>query len=235
VIVVGLDDTDTLESGGTNRLARSLVTALPDGFRADVVLRHQLLVDPRVPYTSHNGCASLGIHADPGHGSDELVAPLEAAVRAAFVEGSDPGLCIAAAAPSGVRAWGRRCQQEVVSQADARALAATHGIHLCGLGGSGDGVVGALAAVGLRAGNEDGRVVHMAGWPWPDPLSGPQPLQALRSRGVAELREIGSGRVVTTGTVDVGKHLRPSWRGGRPILYVEAAGDGVDWRAVKLP
>lgn len=235
MIFVGIDDTDTLEGEGTNQLARRLAARMPDGFRAQAVLRHQLLVDPRIPYTSHNGCASLLVQMDAGHAPDELIAPVEAQMRASFQEGSDPGLCIAADVPEPVRAWGLRCQSAVVAQDEARALAAAHGLYLRGLGGTEDGLVGALAAVGLAAAGEDGRVVHLAGWPWPDELRGPQPLAAILARGIRELREFGSGAPVEAGSVDVGKHLRPSWRGGKPVLFVERAGDGQEWRAVKLP
>ncbi len=233
MIFVGIDDTDTLDGPGTNQLARRLTARMPAGFRVQVVLRHQLLFDPRIPYTSHNGCASLLVRAEPGHTAAELVGPLEAEMRAALQEGSDPGLCIAAAVPDALRAWGRRCQAEVVTQAEARQLAASHGAYLRGLAGTEDGVVGALAAVGLLAADDDGRVVHLAGWPWPDELRGVQPLEAVRARGIAELRDRVTGLEVTEGLVDLGKHLRPAWRGG-PVLFVDPDGPG-RWKAVKLP
>src|SRR3954464_61427 len=59
MIYVGLDDTDTLEDPGTNQLARHLVRELADEFSGRIILRHQLLVDPRVPCTKKNGCASI--------------------------------------------------------------------------------------------------------------------------------------------------------------------------------
>jgi hypothetical protein len=46
------------------------------------------------------------------------------------------------------------------------------------------------------------------------------------------LRE--TGEPVDGGMVDVGKHLRPSYRAGRIVLYVEPGGEPGDWRAVKL-
>ncbi len=233
--IVGIDDTDTLEGEGTNQLARRLAARMPAGFRVAAVLRHQLLVDARIPYTSHNGSASLLIQVAAGHDADELVAPVEAEMRAWFQEGSDPGLCIASDVPDPVRDWGRRCQHALVTQRAARALAAGHGLYLRGLGGTEDGVVGALAAVGLAAAGEDGRVVHLAGWPWPDELRGSQPVAAILARGIRELREVGSGAPVAARTVDVGKHLRPSWRGGKPVLFVERVDGGGEWRAVKLP
>ena len=235
MIFIGIDDTDTPDGPGTNQLARRLTARMPPGFRVEVVLRHQLLFDPRIPYTSHNGSASLLVHAEPGRAPTELIAPVEEEMRAWFQEGSDPGLCIAAEVPGAVREWGRRCQREIVTQGEARELAARHGLHLRGLGGTEGGVVGALAAVGLLARGDDGRVVHLAGWPWPDELRGPQPVDAIRARGVDSILERATGAPVRAGVVDVGKHLRPSWRGGRAVLFVERAGALSEWKAVKLP
>ena len=59
MIYVGLDDTDTLDDPGTNQLARHLVRELAGDFHGRMILRHQLLEDPRVPCTKKNGCASI--------------------------------------------------------------------------------------------------------------------------------------------------------------------------------
>ena len=96
------------------------------------------------------------------------------------------------------------------------------------------GIIGALAAIALAAGGDDGRVVHVDGWPWPDPFSGVQPVAAVRDRGVTEIRTT-SGAAFTGDVVDVGKHLRPNWRGGRMVLFVEPPVEaGSPWRARKL-
>src|SRR6185503_7864697 len=89
--------------------------------------------------------------------------------------------------------FGRRCQRELVTQAEARDLAERSGIRLEGLGGTEDGVIGALAAVGLLASGNDGRVVHRPGWTWPDSFAGPQPIDAILTRGVDEVRDSRSG------------------------------------------
>ncbi len=57
MIYVGIDDTDTLDDPGTNQLARHIVRQLSGQFRGRMILRHQLLEDPRVPCTKKNGCA----------------------------------------------------------------------------------------------------------------------------------------------------------------------------------
>jgi hypothetical protein len=237
MIHVGIDDTDTPGTPGTNQLARRLAAALPTGFALVAALRHQLLIDPRIPYTSQNGCASLLIRAEPDRSVRELVPLFREVIREWFVAGSDPGLCVADDVPGDVVTFGRRAQQEVLRQADARSLARRHGLHLEGLGGTDDGVIGALAAVGLLASQDDGRVVHRAPWQWPDPFAGVQSVADVLGRGVDEVLDAATGRSIREGQVDVGKHLRPSYRAGRFVLFVEPTGPGDDerWRAMKLP
>ena len=216
-MLVGIDDTDVIDSPGTNQLARAIVCALAADWRCVRITRHQLLEDPRVPCTSKNGCASISLEPIGAPSMDALRETCRRVMREWFVEGSDPGLCITASVPPAVTDFGRRCQNELVKQADARALALAHGLHLEGLGGTEGGVIGALAAVGLGVTGDDGRIVQMG--EWPDDLSGVQPVELLRSRDV-ELREIVSSRPVERGLVEVGKHLRPNLRGGRCVLFV---------------
>ena len=107
-----------------------------------------------------------------------------------------------------------------------------HAIHLESLGGTEDGVIGALAAVGLAAGGDDGRVVQIGAWP--DDLFGPQDLATLHARGVECVVGVQSNRAIDSGRIDVGKHLRPNYRSGKIVLFVEpiarptADGDGTD-------
>jgi hypothetical protein len=106
------------------------------------------------------------------------------------------------------------------------------------LGGTEQGIIGALAAIGLIAAGNDGRVVHLDSWAYPDDgFSGTQALEVLLARGISEVRLIESNASVKTGPVDIGKHLRPNWRNGRIVLYVNASEPGsvAPWRAVKLP
>lgn len=234
MIYVGIDDTDIAGSPGTNQLARAIVARLRHIARGSIVCRHQLFLDPRVPYTSQNGSASIQLpHGDELPG-EALVAMVREVMRAWFVQGSDPGLAVAAAASAEMAAFADRAKHEVVCQADARHAADRAGCRLEGLGGTNQGIIGALAAVALAAGGDDGRVVHMDGWPWPDPFSGVQSVAAIRNRGVAEIRT-ASGDAFDGAAVDVGRHLRPNRRGGRIVLFVEAPADETSpWRATKV-
>jgi hypothetical protein len=234
-IYVGIDDTDVLDSPGTNKLARHLIRSLADDYESVLAVRHQLLFDPRIPYTSKNSSASLLFKARGKGSVEDLAAKIRALMLDWYVEGSDPGLCLSSAVPDEITRFGRRCQAEIVAQEDARGLAAQHGIYLEGLGGTEGGVIGALAAVGLLSGGNDGRVVSVGHWP--DDLSGPAEIEVLHSRGV-EVRHAQTQEPVRTGSVDVGKHLRPNYRGGRIVLFVAPAPPdpppAAAWHAVRL-
>jgi tRNA(Ile2) C34 agmatinyltransferase TiaS len=229
MILIGLDDTDTAESRGTGHLARQIAADLAADYVVLGVTRHQLLSDPRVPCTSHNSCAAIAL--DRANGSHEAVAALADRVRtlmlANFEPGSDPGLCIAANVPLPIIAFGRRVQHQLVSQAEARSLAAEWGLPLVGLGGTEDGVIGALAAVGLAASGDDGRYVLVGR---SRELAGLVPVPDLLAAGISCV-QASDGQPVMDGLVYAEK-LRPARRGGRPVAVVEW--DREFWRPLKL-
>jgi hypothetical protein len=227
MLLIGLDDTDNLDSPGTGHLAREIATALAADYSLLGVTRHQLLVDPRVPATKNNSCAAVALDVDGAADPAVLLKQVRALMRDAFQPGSDPGLCVAQRVPPAVTAFGRRAQRQLVTQDEARALAASSGIALLGLGGDEGGVIGALAAVGLAASGEDGRYVLVGR---SRELTGLQPVSALLAAGVVAV-QTAHGRQVTDGLVQVDK-LRPARRGGQPIAIVEWAGD--HWRPLKL-
>lgn len=236
MIYVGIDDTDTLDTPGTNQLAKVLVADVAPDFRCHLILRHQLFPDPRVHFTSKNGSASIWLEPRSQNAPSlpDLTAILRRRMLEWYVPGSDPGLCVTQDVPEAVIDYGRRCQRELINQQIARDLAARHGIYLEGLGGTEGGVIGSLAAVGLAAGNDDGRVV--AHGEYPDDLSGLQAIADIRSRNVA-VRCLDSGREILSGTVDVGKHLRPNYRQGQVVLFVQPLFVDLpaeQWQAVRL-
>ena len=151
---------------------------------------------------------------------------------AAFVQehsfpGSDPGVCVVSAVPAAVSAFGRRVQSELVCRADALDLAGEYGLYLRGLGGTEDGVIGALASVGLAATGNDGRFILVGTI---RALSGVQPIDAVLAAGISAVRTL-EGEPVTAGLVDAAK-LRPSLRDGQPVLFVAPGGDV--WQPLKL-
>ena len=234
MIYVGIDDTDIVGSPGTNQLARKIVRRLGRVARGAIVCRHQLFFDPRVPFTSGNGSASIQLPHGEDVPLDELIASVRDEMRAFFVEGSDPGLAVGTRASDEMIAFASRAKNEIVTQGEARTAAACSACHLEGLGGTNQGIIGALAAIALAASGDDGRIVHVDEWPWPDEFSGVQSVAAIRARGVTEIRT-NTGAPFTGDVVDVGKHLRPNWRSGRVVLLVEPAEEPESpWRAQKI-
>lgn len=222
MIYVGLDDTDMPDTSGTNHLARRVVQEIAHELPCRVILRHQLFEHPEVPCTRKNGCASLRFEPPRSVSSSQVADLLRPLVLEWSIPGSDPGLCVTdlEQIPPEVTRWGRRAQRELLTQAEARRLAAEHGIHLEGLGGTEDGVIGALAAVGLMATRDDGRVVYLSS-SHEDALdvTGDLPIDFILSRGVHRVLDHDTGEPLTNGRVTIGKKLRPNLRGGRVVLY----------------
>lgn len=229
MLYIGLDDTDTLESAGTGRLARAIAATLATSYPLLGVTRHQLLRDPRVPYTAKNSSAAilLGLPAPPAATVAAVGEQVARLVTDAHQPGSDPGLAVAAIVPDAVVAFGRRTQTEVVSPAEARALAAAHGLWLRGLGGTEAGVIGALAAIALAGAGDDGRYIRVGR---SRELAGPISIAEALDAGIATVRTL-NGKVVTDGVI-LAEKVRPARRSGRPILFVEEA--GAFWRPLKL-
>ncbi len=227
LLFIGLDDTDTLETRGTGHLAREVAGKLAADYAVEGVTRHQLLVDPRVPYTAKNSSAAVILRTNGHLDLNGLMARVRAMVREGHSPGSDPGLCIARPVPAAVSSFGRRVQQHVVCQEEARSLAAAHGLLLMGLGGTGRGVIGALAAVGLAAAGDDGRYVLVGG---SRDLAGLRPISDVLDAGVATVCTL-DGLEVTEGLVLTDK-LRPARRRGRPVAVVQWTSGY--WQPLKL-
>lgn len=222
MIYLGLDDTDILDSPGTGRLAREIAAQMSHAYPVAGVTRHQLLVDPRIPYTSHNSSAAILIGrqtTDEKPGPDvleDIFAQARAILKANFQPGSDPGLCIATATEAACfTGFGRRAQSQIVTQGEAYSLAEAHDVRLEGLGGSQDGVIGALAAVGLAASGEDGRYLLVGR---SRELSGLQEVETVLALGIASVCTL-DGSPVLAGQVLADK-LRPARRNGQPVLFV---------------
>lgn len=237
MITIGIDDTDVLDSPGTNQLARHLVTQLAGRWRGRLITRHQLLDDPRIPCTRRNGCVAIKFDTSTTESIDDLAAAISSLMESWCPHGSDPGLCISSTEiPQVVIDFGLRCQREVVSQRDARQLAADCGFRLFGLGGTEDGVIGAVAAVGLMASGNDGRVIYLGDAQVDHfDISGTYPVNQLANFGVDEVRQLQSNELVSTGTVALGKRLRPNYRRGMVILFVsQSQHAGIDWLAERV-
>lgn len=163
-MLLSIDDTDNLESIGTGDLAQIIAQSIEEeGFGlCKKVTRHQLYVHDDIPYTSHNSSMCFEVKAE----HDQLQDLIECAKNilvAKSAEGSDPGLCVVACGlltvdeANELIAFGHSAKEEILQKDEAYNLAKKLNIHLSEHGGTGQGVIGALAGAGLRLSGNDGR------------------------------------------------------------------------------
>jgi hypothetical protein len=225
--VVGIDDTDMPAEGGTGQLARSLARVIEQlGMGASVgVTRHQLFEGPGVPKTSRNSAAAVEFV-----GLTSAAALLDAVaehVAGASIPGSDPGVALAPLRlEAQVTAFARSAQSGLVTAEQARRVAAGNGVVLEGLGGDHGGVIGALAAVGLRSTGNDGRFVGLAGIR--NVAGVMQVADVLEQTGIAlVLNEAGGEPLPIDAAVDLRDWVRPRLMQGLPVLVAQH--DGGRW------
>ncbi|HBA52881.1 MAG: hypothetical protein GXY80_08500 [Syntrophorhabdus aromaticivorans] len=226
-VYVGFDDTDNAKADrGTGKLARWFEGALPGGCRLWGVVRQQLLVDPRIPYTSHNSSACAIVDCEDPLPLKLLIERAVSHIERHSLPGSDPGLCVATESDrclSDLTCFGLECAKKVLTQGDA--LKAVDGAHLSGHGGTNDGIIGAAAGVGLTAWGWSGRFIEY----------GRGGLRSLpKTVSVGELEDAGIGVisldrdahiVPRDDLVDTGGWLRPRLLGGKAVLPVMARGE----------
>ena len=232
--LIGIDDTDNLESRGTGFRARCLGADLAEAglARVDGVSRHQLLVHPDIPYTSHNSALCLDADVPDGR-IDEVREYCRDFLLRESAEGSDAGLCIAEfeTLHGAVQAFGVRAKQEVLVRAQAEDVARDAGVFLVGLTGDPGGMIGALASVGLRRSGTDGRFVWLEGV---RELSGVVPAaDLLEVTGIDAIEDRQGRTVPASDLICVEPWPRAVLVEGRAVLLVqkpENDNDGFHWQ-----
>ena len=133
--------------------------------------------------------------------------------------------------PAAVAAAGANVPNaSLLTQTEAHQLAAEHGIHLEGLAGTQDGIIGALAALGLLSTRNDGRVVYLAsGQRTQTPRSGHHRAR-YRSKKSSPAASTPSS-TTTRGNPITPRHDRsrqktpPNFRAGRIVLFATRCDD----------
>jgi len=225
-VYLGFDDTDDHDAPmGTGRLVREFAHSLPEGYQMYGIVRHQLPRLDHIPFTSNNSSACAIIDMAEEASIETLRHLAVEHLERLCAQGSDPGLCIAPEeriTPE-VVAFGQRATGQRLTQQEAMSTA--NSIELHGLGGTNDGIIGAMAAVGLTRHGWCGRFIEYG------------TLRSLPSSlRVHDLIDAGI-RVVSTDrdplvplpsdTVTNADWIRPSLWGGSPVLQVKAVAHGI--------
>ena len=161
-ILICIDDTDDLtKETSTGKIANNIKKKMEKEFSAkcEDITRHQLLIHEDVPYTSHN--SSMCFRADiKKEDYEKIIITSKEIIKNNMAESSDPGLCISIEDDLEDKEllidYGFLTKRKVIKKEDAYALAKRLGVFLDELGGTGQGVIGALAGVGLRLSGNDG-------------------------------------------------------------------------------
>ena len=230
-IYIGFDDTDTVDSDrGTGKLARWFENELPKSCHLWGVVRQQLLIDEAIPYTTHNSSACAIVDTSDSVTVEDLIPLAIDHIKRHFIPGSDPGLCVASEdnpALSKLIHFSRTCTTRVVTQKEA--LQSARGVHLSGHGGTNDGIIGAVAAVGLTAHGWGGRFIEFGRLrDFPEKVF----VSDLEQSGIMVISIDRDAKVpAPEDVVDAKGWLRPRLWGGKPGLPVISKGKN-SWEAL---
>lgn len=235
-ILISIDDTDNIDSRGTGELASLIAGELEaNGWgRCGFVTRHQLFVHPEIRYTSHN--SAMCFNAELNEGSlVRVIDHASAFLARESAYGSDPGLCVAVldrlTDPDGLISFGRQAKRQLLSKDAAYAMADNLGVHLSEHGGTGDGVIGALAGAGLRLSGNDGRLKGQIRFAPDEKI-----LSVARLCNRAEIDTVRSLDGITpadTEMVRLGNKVKTVLLEGKSVLLVSSVdpeADGAPWR-----
>lgn len=231
-LLIAIDDTDNEESMGTGKLSGMLAEELEQkGLMSRTsVTRHQLLVHPDIPYTSHNSCACIeGVTTN--HNMTQIADRAKSFLVENFHQGANPGLCVRdrEAVPAVLRLFGRRAQREVLSIEETRELAGKLEITVWWQGETGQGCIGAMAGVGLRSTGEDGRFIGLSGI---REIKGRVSVgEVLGSSAIQQVLDDKGGSLQAHEIIDTRDWVRPSLHHGQAVLFVVREED--IWRPVE--
>lgn len=234
-ILISIDDTDNIDSRGTGEVAEILARGIEaKGWgKCGRVTRHQLLIHPDIPYTSHN--SSMCFPAEiPEDMLDRVMGYCRSALGEESAAGSDPGLCIAVTErirkPEALMAFGRKAKTTVISKKEAYETATMDGIHLSEHGGTGQGVIGALAGAGLRLSGNDGRFKGKLRIPSPN---GTATVTKIRDFGIDVVKTPDGTLLEENENVHVGESIKLVLLEGKAVLLVVPGKSisGAAWKA----
>ncbi len=228
--LIGIDDTDNLQSRGTGHLVRRLGHLLMEKNIAEMVsvTRHQLLVHPDIPYTSHNSSACMKVLCE---NPDEVRLFCREFLSREGAEGSDVGLCFAPEKNiQSIIDWGLSAKKMILKMDDALNLAKQETIYLEGLLGTKCGVIGALAAVGLKMWGSDGRLLWLKNL---RDTEGIWKISELKKIVPIEVvRHISETEVSDNDFLTLNDWFRPVMKNKKVTLYVEENKDeNIRWKS----
>jgi hypothetical protein len=235
--LIGIDDTDNQKSPDTSSLGWQLGLKLEtDGSsRLISVTRHKLLQNPALPGVRSNSAACLLVESQAESRRDLELACRQYLLHAS-APGSDPGFALTpwSQVTPAVVTWGKQAKQELLDRQGAISLARQTGISIAGLTGNGNGVIGALAAIGLFHTGNDGRYAWLPGL---RELQGIYGVEDLMTACPFDRLENEYGRrPISRDQILFGEKARPILRDGKALLLLKASEKGLpyEWETLSM-
>ena len=164
--MIGIDDTDKEGSADTGALALQLGLQLEKNLRAHMlsITAHRLFDSPSLHATHQNRCVCLLMEVDSTRRREVELICRQFLLRES-APSANPGFALArwSEVDASITDWGRLAQHQKLDRLDALVLARKCSISAAGLTGSGNGVIGALAAIGLYFDGNDGHYLWLPG------------------------------------------------------------------------
>ena len=160
---ISIDDTDEIGyPKSTGMFAENIIEFINENFGAcSFISRHQLFIDERINYTSHNSSMCFTANLDESE-RVKVIEFIEKLLLKESAPSAEPGFAIAFESEiSGIEEFikfGKRAKCEYINKEEARIEARRRNIYLKELKNGGRGIIGALAGIALRLDGNDGRV-----------------------------------------------------------------------------
>lgn len=226
-----IDDTDNYDSPGTGALAESIKALLEEGGLAETgyITRHQLFIHEDIPYTSHNSSMCFSGRCNEDNESEIIELAKEYLIHN-HAKGSDPGVCVlfydefldfpqVAEKFHEVTEFGYKAKTEVMTKDKAYKLALDFHLHLSEHGGTGQGVIGAIAGIGLRIGGNDGEIKGGIKPYFEKEVNSTKEL--LNHRLVDEIVDLKGNEITSDESVTFMRHSKTVLKNHRLILLVD--------------
>ncbi|PKP19372.1 MAG: hypothetical protein CVU05_11540 [Bacteroidetes bacterium HGW-Bacteroidetes-21] len=235
-LFIGIDDTDNPESKGTGYFSRCLGHQLEKEGLGKIlgISRHQLYRSISIPFTSRNNATCIELKSCST--TDALLDFIRKFIAENATPGSETGFCIASAEhfPKKAMDFGLKAQKKVVTSDQALCLASENNFHIEGITPGAHGIIGALAAIGLRATGNDGTLIWVKGYEINDMKGIFHAGEIYSQTRVDCIKTIDGFKIPVNATIEYSENIHPVIKENFVTLYVveHPQKDQCDWKVV---
>lgn len=235
IFFLGIDDTGPPGKSGSGETALALGLHLQARKLARLVhvSAHALVPAGEIPNgkSTHAYCLTL-------EGEAQQLREIDMESRVYLMRhsaaGANPGFALAPRerVSDRIQNWGKACQMFTLDRREALDLARNQAIITVGFTGSGIGVIGALAAVGLRSSGSDGWITWLPGLP---DLKGVMTFSEILQISTFDYVKSLRGRTPDfRDRIRLGEQVLPLLYNDRTLLLLAPAPRSADWEWTAL-